>query len=102
MDGFCADASSVFPSWQKKDLKKQWLKNTKLLRGITNEGAIVLTPVVVGTDHDRTNYLMDAITGTLYKNNKCKTSDHLVLLDIKDEPNLDVELMLKKMKALGA
>ena len=101
MDGFCADASSVFPTWQVRRLKKQWLENTKLLRGVTNEGEIVLTPVVIGTDHERTNYLMDAVTGTLYKNNKCKSSDHLVLLDIKDEPYLDVALMAIKMKALG-
>lgn len=98
----CADASSVFPSWQVKRLKVDWLKKHKLLRGITNEGEIVVTPVVIGTDINRTTFLMDAMTGSLYKDGKCKTSDHLKLLNVVEEVGLDKELLNKRQKALGA
>ena len=102
MNYLCADSSSCFPAWQVKRLKVDWLKNHSLLRGITNEGEIVLTPVVIATDYYQTHYLMDAITGTLYKNGKCMTSDHLELLSVAEEKNLDKELLLIKNKALGA
>lgn len=98
----CADASSVFPSWQVKRLKVNWINKHQLLRGITNEGEIVVTPVVIGTDYRKTQYLMDAITGTLYKDGKCKTSDHLKLLNVVEQSGLDKELMNKRQKALGA
>ena len=97
----CADASSVFPSWQVKRLKVDWIKKHSLLRGITNEGEIVLTPVVIGTDYRKIPYLMDAITGSLYKDGKCKTSDHLKLINVVEESGLDKELMNKRQKALG-
>lgn len=98
----CADASSVFPSWQVKRLKVNWINKHQLFRGITNEGEIVVTPVVIGTDYRKTPYLMDAITGSLYKDGKCKTSDHLKLLNVVEKSGLDKELMNKRQKALGA
>ena len=97
----CADAGSCFPSWQIKRLKINWLKDRQLYRGITNEGDIVVTPVVLATDYRETPYLMDCITGTLYKDGKCKTSDYLKLLDIEEAPDLDKELLNKRTKALG-
>lgn len=101
MNYMCADASSVFPSWQIKRLKVNWIKRHTLLRGITNEGEIILAPVYIGTDHKKTPYLMDAITGSLYKDGKCKTSDHLKLLNVVEKDGLDQELMNKRQKALG-
>lgn len=100
-EAFCADASSVFPSWQVRRLKKDWLKDTKLLRGVTNQGDRVLTPVVINTDYHQVSYLMDCVTGTLYKDGKCKTSDILKLLDVKEESGLESELMTLRSKALG-
>lgn len=101
MNYLCADASNCFPSWQVKRLKAEWLKNHTLLRGITNEGNIIVTPVVIATDHYKRSYLMDAITGTLYKNGKCMTSDYLELLSVENEEYLDKELLHIKSKALG-
>lgn len=101
MNYMCADSSSVFPSWQVKRLKVDWIKKHTLLRGITNEGEIVVTPVAIATDYRKTPYLMDAITGSLYKDGKCKTSDHLKLLNVVEQAGLDAELMNKRQKALG-
>lgn len=101
MNYLCADASSVFPAWQVKRLKVKWIKNHKLLRGVTNEGNIVVTPCVISTDMYKTKYLMDAITGSLYKDGRCMTSDHLKLLSVTDEQGLEKELLAARSKALG-
>ena len=101
MNYLCADASSVFPAWQVKRLKVRWIKDHKLLRGITNEGNIVVTPCVISTDMYKTKFLMDAITGSLYKDGRCMTSDHLKLLSVVDEQGLDKELLAARSKALG-
>ena len=101
MNYMCADATSVFPAWQVKKLKMSWLKDRLLYRGVTNEGDIVVTPVVLSTDMNETKYLMDCITGSLYKDGKCKTSDHLKLMDVIEEDNLQKELLTVRTKALG-
>lgn len=100
-EAFCADASSVFPTWQVRRLKKEWLKNAILFRGVTNIGDRVVTPCVISTDYHQVSYLMDCVTGTLYKDGKCKTSDRIRLLDVKEEAGLADELMQLRTKALG-
>lgn len=97
----CADASSVFPAWQTKKLKMKWLQDRILYKGITNEGEIVITPAVISTDMNETKYLMDCITGSLYKDGLCKTSDHLKLLDVVESDDLQLKLLTKSAKALG-
>lgn len=101
MNYMCADASSVFPAWQTKKLKLNWLKDRILYKGITNEGDIVVTPCVISTDMNNTKYLMDCITGSLYKDGICKTSDHLKLLDVVETDGLQTKLLNKSAKALG-
>ena len=101
MNYMCADASSVFPSWQVKKLKMAWLKDRQLYRGITNEGNRVVTPCVISSDYNQIKYLMDCITGTLYKDGICKTSDYLKLLDVVEEDGLQKELLMVRTKALG-
>ena len=101
MNYLCADATSCFPSWQIKRLKVDWLKDRTLYRGVTNEGNIVVTPVVIATDYHETQYLMDSVTGTLYKDGRCKTSDYLKLLDFYEEKDLDKELLHIRSNALG-
>jgi len=44
---------------------------------------------------------MDCITGSLYKDGKCKTSDHLKLVDFYEHPGLEKELLTVRTKALG-
>jgi hypothetical protein len=102
MSGLCADAHSCFPTWQKKSLKVDWLKDRVLYRGITNMGEIICTPVYFGTDQHKTGYIMDAITGTCYKGNLCCTSDRLQLLSYKPELGLDIQLLsMRSNKTLG-
>jgi hypothetical protein len=102
INSMCADASSCFPSWQIKKLKVNWLKDCTIYRGVTNEGDIVVTPVVIATDYHEIEYLMDCVTGSLYKDGKCKTSDRLQLIDFYEHPGLDIELLSMRSKALGA
>jgi hypothetical protein len=101
--GMCADATACFPTWQIKRLKKEWLVDRILLRGVTNEGEIVVTPVRIATDHTYKKYMMDGITGTLYREDgSCLTSDHLKLLEIRPEDGLEqVILATKNTKAMG-
>jgi hypothetical protein len=102
-NGLCADFTDCFPTWQKKEYKKRWLQGRILFRGITNEGNIVVTPVCFATDHKKTQFMMDGITGTLYRTDgSCCTSDHLRLLEVIQKDNLDKELMAtKNTKAIG-
>jgi len=101
MNYMCADATSCFPAWQIRRLKTEWLKDRTLYRGVTNEGNIGVTPVMIATDYHETQYLLDCITGSLYKDGKCKTSDHLKLVDFYEHPGLEKELLTVRTKALG-
>lgn len=103
MDGMCAQATSCYPSWANKELRKKWLVDRILLRGILNEGEIIITPVEIATDPDNKKLMMDSITGSLYREDgSCYTSDKLKLIGIREENNLDKVLLgMKCIKALG-
>jgi hypothetical protein len=99
--GMCADAKSVFPTWQTKHLKQRWLKDAELFIAETTEGEIICTQVAFLTDYHQKQYMMDAITGTCYrKNGSCLTSDHLKILNLRSESGLDKQLMSKKSHKL--
>ena len=99
----CAQATSCYPSWANKDLRKKWLVDRTLLRGILNEGEIILTPVRIATDPNSKKLMMDSITGSLYRDDgSCYTSDKLKLIGIRAEKDLDKILLgMKCIKALG-
>jgi hypothetical protein len=103
MDGMCAQATSCFPSWANKELRKKWLVDRTLLRGTLNEGEIILTPVQIATDPNNKKLMMDSITGSLYREDgSCYTSDKLKLIGIREEKDLDKVLLgMKCIKALG-
>lgn len=103
MDGMCAQATSCFPSWANKELRKKWLVDRTLLRGILNDGEIILTPVQIATDPNNKKLMMDSITGSLYREDgSCYTSDKLKLIGIREEKDLDKVLLgMKCIKALG-
>ena len=102
MFDFCADSTSCFPTWQKKSHKLKWLKDSVLYKGQTNEGEIILTPVTISTDQYKIPYMMDAVTGSLYKDGQCVTSTYLLLLSITDAKGLDKELLsMRSNKTLG-
>ncbi len=102
-DGLCAQATFCFPSWAGKDLRKKWLVDRILLRGVLNEGEIILTPVQIATDPNNRKLMMDSVTGSLYRDDgSCFTSDKLKLIDIRAENDLDkILLSMKAIKALG-
>jgi hypothetical protein len=102
-DGLCAQATFCFPSWAGKDLRKKWLVDRILLRGVLNEGEIILTPVQIATDPNNRKLMMDSVTGSLYRDDgSCFTSDKLKLIEIKAEKDLyKVLLSMKAIKALG-
>jgi hypothetical protein len=102
-DGLCAQATFCFPSWAGKDLRKKWLVDRTLLRGILNAGEIILTPVQILTDPKNKTIMMDSVTGSLYRDDgSCYTSDKLKLIAIRAEKDLDkVLLSMKAIKALG-
>jgi hypothetical protein len=103
MDGMCAQATSCYPSWANKELRKKWLLDRTLLRGILNEGEIIITPVQIATDPNNKKLMMDSITGSLYREDgSCYTSDKLKLIGIREEKDLDKVLLgMKCIKALG-
>jgi hypothetical protein len=103
MDGMCAQATSCYPSWANKELRKKWLVDRTLLRGILNEGEIIITPVEIATDPNNKKLMMDSITGSLYREDgSCYTSDKLKLIGIREEKDLDKVLLgMKCIKALG-
>jgi hypothetical protein len=103
MDGMCAQATSCYPSWANKELRKKWLVDRTLLRGVLNECEIILTPVQIATDPNNKKLMMDSITGSLYREDgSCYTSDKLKLIGIREENDLDKILLgMKCIKALG-
>ena len=102
-DGLCAHSTCCYPSWANKDLRKKWLVDRILLRGILNEGEIILTPVQIATDPNNKKLMMDSVTGSLYRDDgTCCTSDKLKLIGIRAEKDLDkILLSMKSIKALG-
>jgi hypothetical protein len=74
-----------------------------LLRGILNEGEIIITPVQIATDPNNKKLMMDSVTGSLYRDDgSCYTSDKLKLIGIRAENDLDkILLSMKAIKALG-
>ncbi len=98
MDGMSALSSSCFPIGPKSSSKRAWMKDKDLYLGYINETERVLTPVYLATDMNRTAYLMDAITGSLYRprDGKCMSSDRLVLKKYEQVEGLDKRLMKVK------
>ena len=101
--GLCADARSVFPTWQKRPYKKKWLEDAELFLADTPEGEIICASVYFGTDEKKTPLMMDVITGTCYREDgSCLTSDHLKILGLRAEQGLDTKLLaIKKSTSLG-
>lgn len=103
IDGMCAQATFCYPSWANKELRKKWLVDRTLVRGILNEGEIILTPVRIATDPNSKQLMMDSVTGSLYRDDgSCYTSDKLKLVGVRAEKDLDKILLgMKCIKAMG-
>jgi hypothetical protein len=98
INGMTAMTNSCFPVGPKNSSKRTWMNDKDLYLGYINEVERVLTPVYIATDEHKITYLMDAITGTLYrqKDKKCMSSDQLVLKKYEKVEGLDKRLMKVK------
>ena len=104
INGMTAMTNSCFPIGPKSSSKKTWIADKELYLGDISGIERVLTPVYIATDEHRITYLMDAITGTLYrqKDKKCMSSDRLVLKKYEQVDGLDKRLMqVKSEQFLG-
>ena len=98
-----AKANDCFPIGPKASSKKQWLEDKELYLGDISGIERILTPVIIDTDMNKNVYLMDAVTGTLYKprGGKCLTSDKLHLKRFAKPDNLADRLMNVRGEELG-
>jgi hypothetical protein len=98
MEGMVAMTSSCFPIGPKSSTKKDWIRDKDLYLGHISGIERIVTPVYITTDHHKTPFMMDAITGTLYrpKDGRCMTSDRLVLKKYEKAEDLDKRLMKVK------
>jgi hypothetical protein len=103
LDGMMAKANDCFPIGPRASSKRQWLEDKELYLGDIGGIERILTPVIIDTDMNKNVYLMDAVTGTLYKprGGKCLTSDKLHLKRFAKPDNLADRLMNVRGEELG-
>jgi hypothetical protein len=91
----CAAFSSCFPVGPKAATKRNWIKDKELYLADISGTERVVTPVYFLTDENRTVYMMDAVTGSVFtiKEGRCLTSDHLIMIGFKLVDGLDKRLM---------
>ena len=93
--GPMARASQCFPLGAKRPAKQKWIAKNNLYLGNINGHQRIMAHVFWRTMRGKRFFLMDAVTGTLYRRSdgKCVTSDVLQLLGFKKEKNLTKKLM---------
>jgi len=93
----CAVSSSCFSFTNQKKQQKKWLKNKKLYEVKTNLGDRVMTPITIVGDLNKTVYLMDIITGSLYDPlaKRCLTSTYVYINKFVLKKDLDKALIKK-------
>lgn len=98
IDGFSALTSSCFPVGPKNSSKREWIKGKDLYLANISGNKRVIASVYFVNDMYKNTYLMDCITGTLYrpKDGKCYTSDQLEILDYVKVDGMDKILMKVK------
>ena len=103
IDGMMAKANECFPTGTKSSSRKEWLQDKDLYLGDVSGVERVLTPVIIDTDMYKRVFLMDAITGTLFKiqGGKCMTSDQLCLKRFTKTNNLENKLIKVKCQSVG-
>jgi hypothetical protein len=93
---------NCFSSEGKTDMKIKWLSTHKLFEAKTNLGNRIVTPVTIDGDPNKTPFMMDAITGSLFniKSGECLTSSRIQMLGYKSKPNLGKKLLSIKIPVL--
>jgi len=96
--GPMAKAELCYPLGAKKPIKVKWLNKKSLYLGDISGNKRILTHVYITTLHGKRFFLMDVITGTLYRrqDGRCLTSDQLRLISFVKQNDLTRRLL--KMK----
>ena len=99
----CAATFSCFPVGPKGSAKRTWIKDKDLYLADISGTERVVTPVYFLTDMNKTTYMMDAVTGTMFsiKGGRCLSSDHLVMNGYIKTDGLDKRLMKVKSEQYG-
>ncbi len=94
----CVATYSCFPVGPKASAKKTWIKDKDLYLADISGTERVVTPVYFLTDMNKTVYMMDAVTGSVFtvKGGRCLSSDHLVMNGFIKTDDLDKRLMKVK------
>jgi hypothetical protein len=92
-----------FPLNARRDAKNKWLTKRTLYLGNVSGYKRILTHVYIKTLDGRKYFLMDAITGTLYRreDGRCLTSDVLKLVNFSRERDLNKKLLNMKVADIG-
>ena len=100
MDGMSAASNSCFPTSAKTTQKIKWLDNKELYKANITSHERVVTPVHFATDIHKKPYLMDCVTGTLYRpdDGSCASSDTLKIIKFTKSDNLKPMLMKIKVQ----
>ena len=92
LEGDCAMANQCWMPMSKKDLKQKWLDNNELYT--SSNGRIYVKSGIT---------YMDAVTGTLYRNGRCLSSDVLTTGELaRDQEGASEILMALKADYMGA
>jgi hypothetical protein len=94
----CAAAYSCFPVGPKASAKKTWIKGKDLYLADISGTERVVTPVYFLTDMEKTVFMMDAVTGSMFaiKSGRCLSSDRLEMNGFTKVDGLDKRLMKVK------
>jgi hypothetical protein len=93
--GPMASVNFCFPLGAKKPARVKWLAGRSLYLGDVSGNKRILAHVYIPTINGKRFFLIDAITGTLYrrKDGKCATSDTLKLIGLSKVDGLNKKLL---------
>lgn len=100
--GMFAASNSCFPTTAKSSQKLKWVTEKDLYKADITGVDRIVTPVYIDTDMYKKTYMMDCVTGSLYKLNdgNCLSSERLKMLSfIKSD---ELKKTLVKVKSQDA
>ena len=99
----CAITTACFPTGHPKATRLKWLSTKEVYIGFTTEGDRIMVPITFTTDEYRRPFLMDAVTGTVYRieDGKCMTSDTLRLISHRKDKDQGKRLFNLKATVKG-
>lgn len=95
--GFC------FPVSAQKAAKVKWMANRRFYMANISGYQRIVTHVYMRSMYGKRYYMMDVITGTLYrrKDGQCATSDYLKLISLSKQDGLTQKLLKMRVSLTG-